>query len=162
MLSIPPATTTSASPARIAWYAIATVLRPEPHTLLTVTAPTEDGNPARIAAWRAGAWPTPAGSTHPINTSSTAAPSIFARRNASAMATAPSWGAVRELRAPPKLPIGVRAALTITTSRLIQPPGRVPPPVGSSLTCRGAAAHLGGTLRRGGWAYHGARCPSNR
>ena len=43
-----------------------TVCMPLPHTLLTVVACTEVGKPALIAAWRAGAWPSPAGSTQPM------------------------------------------------------------------------------------------------
>jgi hypothetical protein len=52
---MPPATTTSASPAATACAAIHTALSPDPQTLLMVTAPTERGRPARAAAWRAGA-----------------------------------------------------------------------------------------------------------
>ena len=44
---------------------------PEPHILLTVVQGTELGRPAPSAAWRAGAWPRPAGSTQPISTSLT-------------------------------------------------------------------------------------------
>ena len=63
--SIPPATTTSCSPAAIALAPNTTAFSPEPHTLLMVTAPTAGGIPAAIAACRAGAWPIPAGSTQP-------------------------------------------------------------------------------------------------
>ena len=45
MFSVPPATTTSASPHRIAWAASITLFSPEPQTLLTVVAPTETGSP---------------------------------------------------------------------------------------------------------------------
>ena len=38
---------------------------PDPHILLTVVASTERGRPAPSAACRAGAWPSPAGSTQP-------------------------------------------------------------------------------------------------
>jgi hypothetical protein len=44
MLSMPPATTTSASPARMACAASITALRPEPQTLLIVNAPTRVGH----------------------------------------------------------------------------------------------------------------------
>ena len=47
MLSMPPATTMSASPARIAWAASATDFRPEPHSMLTVVAGTSFGMPGR-------------------------------------------------------------------------------------------------------------------
>ena len=43
---------------------------PEPQTLLMVVAPVASGNLAPRAACRAGAWPCPAGSTQPMNTSS--------------------------------------------------------------------------------------------
>ena len=41
MFSVPPATTTWASPHWIAWAASITAFMPEPQTLLTVVAPTE-------------------------------------------------------------------------------------------------------------------------
>ena len=66
MLSMPPATTTSASPARIAWAASMTAFSPEPHTLLTVKAAMVSGRPALSAACRAGFWPTPACRTLPM------------------------------------------------------------------------------------------------
>ena len=43
---------------------------PEPHILFTVVQGTPIGIPAFKAAWRAGAWPSPAGRTQPISTSS--------------------------------------------------------------------------------------------
>src|SRR5262245_46375547 len=49
--------------------------------------------------------------------SSTISGSIAARRSASATTTAPSWVAVKPLRAPRNLPVGVRTALTMTDSR---------------------------------------------
>jgi hypothetical protein len=55
MLSMPPATMRSASPARIAEAPIITAFRPDPHTLLMVVALTDSGSPAFSAAWRAGA-----------------------------------------------------------------------------------------------------------
>src|SRR2546430_4873640 len=61
--SMPPARTTSAEPARIMSDANITACSPEPHTLLTVTAPTRSGRPAGNAAWRAGVRPRPAGNT---------------------------------------------------------------------------------------------------
>jgi hypothetical protein len=59
MDSWPPATTHSASPALMAWEASITAFRPEPQTMLTVTAGIDGGRPAWIWAWRAGAWPEP-------------------------------------------------------------------------------------------------------
>jgi len=66
MLSMPPATITSAVPAVRASEAIITACRPEPHILLTVVASTCWPRPAPIAACRAGAWPRPAGRTQPM------------------------------------------------------------------------------------------------
>jgi len=66
MLSIPPATTRSTLPLASASAPMMTVCMPLPQTLLTVVAWTDLGSPALIAAWRAGAWPSPAGSTHPM------------------------------------------------------------------------------------------------
>src|SRR5688572_6629853 len=116
MLSMPPHTATSMSPARIACAASITALRPEPHTLLTVKAPTESGTPPRRAAWRAGFCPSPAASTQPRITSSTAAGSTRARRRASATASPPSSVALKPASEPWNLPIGVRQALAMTTS----------------------------------------------
>ena len=44
---------TLASPALMAWAAIITAFRLEPHTLLTVVAPTAGDRPAPMAACRA-------------------------------------------------------------------------------------------------------------
>ena len=52
------------------WPSI-TAFMPEPHTLLIVVRRRRRGMSAPIAAWRAGAWPRPAGSTQPMITSST-------------------------------------------------------------------------------------------
>jgi hypothetical protein len=52
--SMPPATTTSWSPRRIAWAASDTAFSPDPHTLSMVIAGTVTGRPALRAAWRAG------------------------------------------------------------------------------------------------------------
>ena len=64
---------------------------PEPHILLIVVAPVASGSPAPSAAWRAGAWPWPAGSTQPISTSSIASGATPARSTAARIAAAPSW-----------------------------------------------------------------------
>ncbi len=68
--SMPPATYTSPSPARIAAAANMIDLRPEPQTRLIVVAGVVSASPARSSAWRAGAWPAPACSTWPMMTSS--------------------------------------------------------------------------------------------
>ncbi len=109
MLSIPPATITSAEPAlSMSWAKIAACM-PEPQTLLMVTASAEVGRPAPRAAWRAGAWPRPAGSTQPMNTLSTWSPLTPARSSAAFTAVEPSSVALTADRAPWKPPIGVRA-----------------------------------------------------
>ncbi len=90
MFSMPPATTTSASPTWIAWAASMTALSPEPQTLLTVIASTSQGIPARIAACLAGFWPLPQGSTWPMMTSSTASFGTPARASAAVMTMLPS------------------------------------------------------------------------
>ena len=122
MLSIPPAMTHSAWPNWIVWAAAMTAFIPDEHTLFTVHVMVVDGKPAPIAACLAGAWPIPPCSTHPMTTSDGTQPSLRfleqALRSARhALITAePSWGAVSELRAPWKLPIGVLLAATINTS----------------------------------------------
>ena len=91
MLSIPPATATSASPARISAAASMIAFSPEPQTRLIVVALVVTGRPALSAAWRAGAWPTPAWRTWPMRTSSTAVPSGSPERSTAArIATPPS------------------------------------------------------------------------
>ena len=112
---MPPATATSASPARISAAASMIALSPEPQTRLMVVAEVPSGRPALSSAWRAGACPTPACRTWPIRTSSiwAVAGSRPARSTAARMATPPSSVAGTVLSAPPNLPIGVRAALTM-------------------------------------------------
>src|ERR1700738_2131807 len=67
-----------------------------------------------MAAWRAGACPTPAETTLPIITSSIVSAAIPARRTASLITIAPSWGAEKLDRPPKNFPVGVRTAATIT------------------------------------------------
>ena len=55
MLSMPPAMTTSLVPARIESWPSIIAFMPDPHILLTVSAPTSSGTPAYFAACRAGA-----------------------------------------------------------------------------------------------------------
>src|SRR5262245_49234541 len=91
-----------------------TVFMPEPHILLTVVQGTRSGKPAASAACRAGAWPSPAGSTQPIKTSLTSSAARPARATAALMAVLPSSGAASGASAPWKPPIGVRAMPTMT------------------------------------------------
>jgi len=88
---------------------------PEPHILLMVEHTVLCARPAPNAAWRAGAWPWPACSTQPMITSSTASGARPARPRVARIAVAPSSAAVTSLKSPRKPPMGVRAALTITT-----------------------------------------------
>ena len=76
MDSWPPAIIRSASPQAMACAARCNAFKPEPHTLLIVIAEVVAGNPALIAAWRAGFCPAPAVSTWPINTSLTSSPAM--------------------------------------------------------------------------------------
>ncbi|NKC14347.1 MAG: hypothetical protein GKR94_19845 [Gammaproteobacteria bacterium] len=92
---------------------------PEPHILLMVVQPVASPIPAPMAAWRAGAWPWPADNTLPMMTSSIGLASIWPasmdeRSRAALMAAAPSWEALRGLKAPWNPPMGVRAAPVIT------------------------------------------------
>ena len=54
MFSMPPATAISAAPDMISWDADTIACAPEPQTRFTVIAGTDTGNPAWMAAWRAG------------------------------------------------------------------------------------------------------------
>ena len=90
--------------------------RPEPQSWLTPQAGLSTGMPAAIEAWRAGFWPCAAVRIWPMMTSETRPGSMPARSSAALMAMAPrSWAGV-VANAPLKLPTGVRAALTMTTS----------------------------------------------
>ena len=122
MLSVPPATTTSASPQRTACAASITALSPEPQTLFTVCAGTDSGSPALMEAWRAGFMPSAglqdAAQDRPRPPGRAAAP---ARRTASRTAIAPSSTAETSLNAPPKVPMGVRQAERMTGASLMEP-----------------------------------------
>ena len=116
MLSMPPATTTAASPLRISSAPRFTAFREEAQTLLTLSAGTLVGSPAFKAACRAGIWPIPAVITVPMITWSTSPPGTPVRSRTSRITSAPRSGAARLLRPPPSFPNGVRAAATRTTS----------------------------------------------
>ncbi len=92
-----------------------TACMPEPHILLTVVQPEESGIPAAREACRAGAWPSPAGNTQPIITSSISAGVSPARSMAALIEIAPRSGERTKLRAPIMPPMGVRAEPAITT-----------------------------------------------
>ena len=99
----------SAVPAASASCAMIAACMPEPHILLTVVASTDFGRPAWMAAWRAGAWPRPAGSTQPMTICSTASGSALARATAARTAAAPRSVAFTGAKTPWKPPMGVRA-----------------------------------------------------
>ena len=119
MFSIPPATTTSASPNAIVCAANIIDFIPEAQTLLTVVQGTVFGIPAYIAACLAGACPKPAETTLPIKTSSTISGDKLIFSKAPFIATAPNFVAGIEDKLPIKLPIGVLATDTITTSFIL-------------------------------------------
>src|SRR4029077_1404016 len=87
----------------------------EPKTLLMVEAPFASGSLAPRAACRAGAWPCPAGSTQPMNTSSIRSGANLARSSAAPITWEPSLCALKDERSPINRPSGVRAAETMTT-----------------------------------------------
>ena len=88
---MPPATYTSPSPALIDAAASMIALRPEPQTRLIVVAGVVSARPASSSAFRAGAWPAPAWSTWPMNTSSIGASAGRPERSTAArIAVAPS------------------------------------------------------------------------
>src|SRR5918996_4468011 len=114
MDSMPPATITSHEFETSRSWANMAAFIPEPHILFTVVQPVASGNPAPSEAWRAGAWPCPAGSTQPMMTSWTSSGRILARSTAARIAAAPSSGAAKPLSSPWNAPIGVRATETMT------------------------------------------------
>src|SRR6202040_2181781 len=115
MLSMPPETTMAAEPALMMSCASMVAFMPEPQTLLMVVAPVESGSLAPRAACRAGAWPCPAGSTQPMNTSSMRSGDSFARSTAAPITWLPRLWALKGERSPWNLPSGVLAAETMTT-----------------------------------------------
>ena len=114
MISMPPATTTSASPARISAAASMIALRPEPQTRLIVVAlvVVRQARPeGRLAGGRlAGAGLEDL--AHEDLVDRACRPGRPARSTAARIATPPSSTAGTSASAPPNLPIGVRAALT--------------------------------------------------
>ncbi len=103
-------------------FASMMAVRPDRHTLLTEDAGTSQPIPPAIAAWRAGFWPEPAGSTWPMITASTASAGMPPCASAPAIAKPPSCGAVKEASWPLSRPCAVRAAATMTTSSVFMRP----------------------------------------
>ncbi len=122
--SSPPATDTSVAPVTTDWWAIARAWRPDAHRRLTVMPAVETGRPAPSATWRAmfRPWP-PSGIAQPMTTSSTSAGSSpGARASASRTAAIPrESGAVSDSSPRGAFPTAVRAALTMTASRIVAP-----------------------------------------
>src|SRR5262249_13081391 len=120
MLSRPPATITSVSPAMIRCAANAMVCRPDEQKRLTVTPGTVTGSPARIADRRAIFCPVArSGMAQPITTSSTSPGSTPARSTACSTTWPPSTAPGVMLKAPRNaLPIGVRAVEMMTASAM--------------------------------------------
>ncbi|MCY1552086.1 hypothetical protein D9M68_884610 [compost metagenome] len=116
MLSTPPATYTSPSPAMMRCAAIAMVCRPDEQKRLTVMPEVVMGRPARNAIWRAMLAPVaPSGLAQPMMTSSTSAASMPARCTACCTAWPPSVAPWVMLKAPFQLLArGVRAVETMT------------------------------------------------
>ena len=113
MLSMPPATNRSPSPARMACAASIIAFIPEPQTLFIVVQGIDAGTPAPSAACRAGAWPRPAETTLPKKTSSMCSAGAPARDSASPMACEPSSVALLLASVPMNFPIGVLTAETM-------------------------------------------------
>ena len=86
--SMPPATPTSRSPARIAVSSSATARIPDAQTLLIVSELTSIGIPARTCAWREGIIPCPAWMTVPITRCSTRSGATSERSSAASIAVA--------------------------------------------------------------------------
>ena len=127
MDSMPPATTTSYSPALISWSASAMASRPDRQTLLMVMAGTSMPIPPTTAACRAGSCPHPACSTWPMITYWTSVAGTPLRCSAPAIAAPPRCTASDPAKAPESRPIGVRAPATITedpmSRRYLRPAG---------------------------------------
>jgi hypothetical protein len=114
--SMPPATTILAEPALIASWASMIAFMPEPQTLLMVVQPACGGIPLARLACRAGAWPSPAGSTQPMMVSETWSAATPACSSAARIAAAPSVGVGTPVNWPRKEPMAVRLAPAMTTS----------------------------------------------
>ena len=118
MHSVPPASTTSFSPAAIVRAPSVMAFSEEAQALLTVKAGTESGNPARRPTCRAVFGPPPAWRACPKIVSSTAGAGSPERSIAARAAAAPSSAGVSDAKDPPNFPIGVRTAESTYTGRI--------------------------------------------
>src|SRR2546430_1523718 len=117
--STPPAIATSACPVMISIEAKLNACSPEAHIRFTLVPGTDSGNPAIKGARRpmfspcSSTWV-----THPRMTSSTNLGSIPARSTRDLNAQAARSSGLQSFKAPPRFPMGVRTAPTITASRI--------------------------------------------
>ena len=84
--------------------------------MLTVVAPRPGRSPAKIAAWRAGFWPSPAAIQLPMMTSLTWSTGTPVRATRPLTQVAASCGAGTAASPPMKAPIAVRTPATIIAS----------------------------------------------
>ena len=112
---MPPAIIVVALPAMMLSCASITVFIPEPQTLLTVVHVVDFNKSAPSTACRAGAWPSAAGNTQPINASVMSSAFKPDCATAARMATEANCGDVNPTNCPFMEPMGVRLAATITT-----------------------------------------------
>jgi len=122
MLSIPPATMISPSPALMIWAAKLMARRLPPHALLIVNCGISIGIPALSAtALEEFAGRSPVLKPWAMITSSISSPLRPALFIASAMTIVPRSQSLTSLKLPPNLPMGSLAALTMTTSFNLYP-----------------------------------------
>ncbi len=119
MCSLPATITLSASPRRMAWPARISAFMDDRHACWTVCAGTDAGIPPPIAISLPGFGPFAAWRALPTIVSSNSLGSRPDLSRAAAMAAPPIPTASVPAKAPPNLPMGVRAVATITTSRLV-------------------------------------------
>src|SRR5690606_29716403 len=128
--STPPATATSVSPSAMERAAWVTASSPEAQSRFTVWPGTSWGRPASSRAIRATLrLSSPAWLAQPKTTSSTASRARPARSMAAAMTWAARSSGRIEESAPRSLPIGVRTAAQMKTSRMVARLYRNPPRV---------------------------------
>src|SRR5205807_9738167 len=115
--SVPPASMQSRLPIVISWNPSVMDFIPEAQPLFTVYAGTSCGTPLRMEIWRATFGPPPAWRALPNMVASILSGGTPARSTAALAATTPISAAVIEASEPPNLPIGVRTADRMYTSR---------------------------------------------
>ena len=147
---MPPATMTIRGSARIRSCASMAEKRPDPQTLPMVAQGVADSRPALRAAWRAGAWPSPAGSTQPISTSSISSAGRAVSCRQARIAAAPKVVAETGDKAPSMAPMGVRRAAAMTVCLCL-----INESVGNSFLTRSAICYFD-SLEKGSWGKHGS------